>query len=114
MKKTKYHTLGSIFIASPFLRTAILKLDSRDPNNLIYAARKATDVFEAGEAQANIFSLKNNAFDHVKEFSAWLHGIILNQVPDLKYEVAPNDGELRGYVKERQEKCVLLSLEAMA
>ena len=40
LKKTKYHTLGSIFIALPFSRTAILKLESRDPNELIYTAQK--------------------------------------------------------------------------
>ena len=66
LKKTKYHTFGSTFIAAPFLRTAILKLDSRDPDELIYAAQKATEVFETEELQGAAFSLKDSALNHVK------------------------------------------------
>ena len=110
LKNTTQYTLGAIFIPAPFLRTAILNLDSRDPREMIYAAGKATDIFEVEEVQDEEFNMKYAAEKHVRKFATWLHGIILKQMTDVKYEVAPDDSELSGYVKQRQTKCIIPSL----
>ena len=58
--------------------------------------------------------MKDKAEKHIKELVTWLHGIVLGMVPDMSYNVDPDDGELTNYTKERQSCCILPSLRAAA
>jgi len=54
--------------------------------------------------------MKEEANDHIKEFTKWLHGVPIKKIPQIKYEVNPKNLELVNYVKERQERRIMSSL----
>ena len=40
----------------------------------------------------------------------WLQGVILENIPEISYEVNPDDGELAGFSKSRHSSCILPTL----
>ena len=50
------------------MRIVILNLNSRDPNRMIYAVSKETEVFKVKELQAKTYNLKDSLDKYVKEF----------------------------------------------
>ena len=114
LTKPKFFTLGSIFIPAPFLRSVLAKLASKDPIEIILALNKAVvEAFKIGESQdVEAAKMKEEANDHIEEFAKWLFGASLKQIPEIKYEVDPDDSELSNYVKERQESGIMPSLAA--
>ena len=62
LRKGKGHTLGAIFIPAPFLRNAILDIDSKEPEDLILEANRIGNI----SANQNQSVLKNEAEDHVQ------------------------------------------------
>jgi hypothetical protein len=114
LTKPKHFTLGAIFIPAPFLRSALVKLASKDPIETILALNKAVvEAFEIGESEdVESAKMKEEANDHIEEFAKWLYGISIKQIPEIKYEVDPDDLELASYVKERQERGIMPSLAA--
>ena len=66
--KGKGQTLGAIFIPAPFLRNAILDINSKEPEDLILEANRIGNIFANQDQSA----LKNEAEDHVQEFALWL------------------------------------------
>ena len=37
----------------------------------------------------------------------WLQGVILEAIPEVSYEVNPEDGDLAGFSKSRHSSCIL-------
>ena len=101
--KGKVHTLGTIFIPAPLLRNEILDFDSKEPEDLILEANRIGNIFANQDQSA----LKNEAEYHVQEFALWLQGVILKAIPEVSYEVNPDDGELAGFSKSRHSSCIL-------
>ena len=85
------------------MRNASLELKSKGLFEIILALNKSVvEAFETSETQdTKLTKLKNDANDHMKEFVQWLFGVTFNQIPEIKYEVDPNDAELVEYAKER-------------
>ena len=112
LAKNKNFKLGAIFFPAPFMRAAVMNLDSKDPFEIILASNKAVvESFGVGESEdAEAQKLKELANDHAEDLAVWLHGISINQIPETKYEVDPDDAELVAYTKERQNRAIMPSL----
>ena len=76
LSKPKALTLGAMFIPAPFLRSALTKLASKDPIEMILALNKiVVETFEIGESQdTEAAKMKEDANDHIEEFAKWLFG----------------------------------------
>ena len=95
--KGKGHTLGTIFIPAPFLRNAILDINSKELEDLILEANRIGNIF----VNQDQIALKNEAEDHLQDFDLWIQGVILEAIPKVSYKVNPDDGELEGFSKSR-------------
>ena len=99
-----------MFLPAPFTRKAMITLDSRDPVDAIIATKRALDELKAENNKEDSEMIKE-AEDHATEYAAWLSGMILGKIPEIKYEVAPDDNELSYYKKERHSRCIRVYLK---
>ena len=106
LEKSKPHTLGATFIPARFLRKSILDLDSKEPDDLILEANRIRNIFANQDGNAS----KNEAEDHIQVFTLWLQGVLLKAIPEISYEVDPDDGKLAGFSIQRHSFCILLSI----
>jgi hypothetical protein len=72
LTKNKYLTLREIIFPAPFMRAAVMNLESKDPFEIILASNKpVVEAFEAGTSQdTEVLKLRELANDHVQDLAS--------------------------------------------
>ena len=90
-----------VFIASPWLRDAVLNSDSLEPHDAANVALTAAMCMEEDMKDDEVFK-ENDAVNHAKEFAKFMWGVANQKVPETRFEINLDDGELTAHADERQ------------
>ena len=100
------------FIPAPWLTEYVLNEDSRDPTKLIVGAMVAAKAFDLGHENDPDFT-DNKAKGHVEDFTMWLYGVFSGDVPETRFSICPDDGELKNWCEERHAASIMGSLSTV-
>ncbi len=99
----------SCFIPAPFLRNAVLAADSPSHLELIAAARAARESHvhaHDGEEEFN----EGNVDAHIELFSLWCLSMHQGKVAEMRFLLAPDDGELADWSTRLNRDNILPSI----
>jgi hypothetical protein len=94
-----------IFIPGPFLRDAIITLNSNDPFNLIPCMNSRARDFET-EVVDILAEMNGNPVNHVDNLNTCLYGVKQGTIPETRYSVLPDDDEIAQFNFQRHQACI--------
>ena len=96
---------SSAFIPAPWLRDQIANSDSLDGLDLIPSIIAAAKRFDEDHHEDASFT--SDAINHAEDFALWAYGVSLGLIPESRFKINPEDGELVSFGKRRHEECLL-------
>ncbi len=84
---------SAISIPGPFLQNAIIMSNTNDPFNLIPLMNSRARDFET-KVEDILAEMNRNPVNHADNLNAWLYGVRQGTIPETRYSVLPNDGEI--------------------
>ena len=96
---------AATFIPAPWLIEFILNEDSLDPAELLFR------VLTAAKAYDDVHGENDAAKNHAEDFQLWLYGVLTGKIPETRFYIRPDDGELKNYANARHKECIFSSLE---
>ena len=93
------------FLPAPWLCELIAESDSLDPLDLIPSIISAAKNFDNDHAADPSFM--SEAIKHAEDFALWAYGVGTGLIPESRFKINPEDGELRKFGKRRHLDCLL-------
>ena len=100
------------FIPAPWLTEYVINEESRDPTELIVGAMIAAKAFDLGHENDEAYE-NSKAKTHVEDFIMWLYGVFSGEVPETRFNICPDDGEVKNWCEERHAACIMGSLSTV-
>ena len=99
---------SSMFILAPFVRDAVVGADTNDPLKLIPIVIHAGEQFDKDNAVLD--DNYERGIDHAEVLADWLWGAYQKKVPETRFVLRQNDGELMQHAEKRNRECIVPSL----
>ena len=101
---------SAAFIPSPWLIEFILDEDSKDPAELLFQVLAAAKAFDDIHGEEEAFK-DCKAKDHAEDFQLWINGVLTGKIPETRFYIRPDDGELKNYANTYHKECIFSSLK---
>ena len=98
------------FIPAPWVRGVILESGFENPAAIIKLIIDAAMDFDAKHDEDESIG-EGAALAHATDLTLWLFGVLKGNVPETRFSILPDDGELRNYEIDRHKSCIFSPLE---
>ena len=78
--------------------------DTQSPFELIPIVLTAARAYDDAHPEV---ANKNKAIVHADDFCSWAWGVQIGRVPETRFEINADDGELEAYRLERHLNCIM-------
>ena len=86
---------SNAFISAPWLHNLIVNSDSSDPLDLIPSIVAAAKRFDEDHLEDAFFA--SEAIKHAEDFVVWAYRVGLRLIPESRFKINPENGELRSF-----------------
>jgi len=98
------------FIPSPFVGNFVADASSNDPAVIAPALLLAAKAFDEANKDDPDYN-QGAATEHAEIFARWAWGVMKKSIPETRFTIHPDDGELKIYADQRHKAFIFSSLD---
>ena len=107
--KTLTYAGSNSFIPAPWVRGVILESGFKNPAAIIKLIIDAAMDFDAVNDEDKSIG-EGAALAHATDLTLWLFGVLKGNVPETRFSILPDGGELQNYKIDQHKSCIFSPL----